>query len=46
MKHPRLALFAGIAPMLLLAACQSPVRPDLDEPEPATPVTISPTPRA
>lgn len=44
MKHPRLALFAGIVPMLLLAACQSPVRPDLDEPEPATPVTISPTP--
>lgn len=46
MKNPRLALLAGIAPMLLLAACQSPVRPDLDEPEPATPVTISPTPSA
>lgn len=45
MKHPRLALLAGIAPMLLLAACQSPVRPDLDEPEPATPVTISPAPQ-
>ena len=44
MKYPRLALLAGFAPMLLLAACQSPVRPDLDEPEPATPVTISPTP--
>jgi membrane-bound lytic murein transglycosylase D len=46
MKYPRLALLAGITPMLLLAACQSPVRPDLDEPEPETPVTITPTPPA
>lgn len=45
MKHPRLALSASIALSLLLAACQSPVRPDLDEPEPETPVTISPAPR-
>lgn len=43
MNPTRLVPIAALT--LVLAACQSPVRPDLDEPkEPATPVTISPTP--
>ena len=45
MKPTRLVPIAA-AMLVLLAACQSPVRPDLDEPaEPKTPVTISPVPR-
>lgn len=43
MKPMRLVPIAALS--LVLAACQSPVRPDLDEPvEPATPVTVRPAP--
>jgi membrane-bound lytic murein transglycosylase D len=45
MMPTRLAPIAAFILVLLLGACQSPVRPDLDEPEPATPVTISPPPQ-
>ncbi|MFY2764375.1 transglycosylase SLT domain-containing protein [Arenimonas sp. MALMAid1274] len=47
MNASRFHLLAGFLLVLLLSACQVPVKPDVEEPaEPATPVTITPRPAA
>lgn len=45
MTPVRLPTIAGLLLVLLLSACQVPVKPDQDDPpEPATPVTVTPKP--